>query len=506
MKKSELLLQSGIGLLLMTCTFPQSGVAQATYPELTNAVFQPAPSDRDQNELGEVIGIGAPGALDEIARRLAKRALNAQNINFAQIGESASQSIQNGASPTSAGATSLVSKAVTSVLGIAEEAGAINTSTSGSTTTLTANIPQLFNLMGMGKRCYLISDSCSFGGVLVRGASASVSLNSSSSTAPATSGLSSSALAALSGTANPVFSGFTLQESFHGRKNGNLTGTEFQGALDKMNAAPKTAYLAAFVAAGDAIHTQAAYPKALDDCVASLRNPDATGARLADLADLCIDSFADVAEAVPGITATLAKYISSEEVYDVARDAALSALFYRNNYSIEYDYSNVLNQPTQSTYKLIYGYQSKSGVFQATANGSATLYNSLEGSSVSRLRSAQGAAQLDFKPSLKTTLQYALSAGYYFQDMLADGLLTLPSTAFAPGTTVPLPGNASVLLNTTGPIQVGQAKITLSLKGTNVSIPIAFTGASRTDLITANTRFGGNFGISYDFSSLLSSK
>jgi hypothetical protein len=87
--------------------------------------------------------------------------------------------------------------------------------------------------------------------------------------------------------------------------------------------------------------------------------------------------------------------------------------------------------------------------------------------------------------------------------MVANGLINLPSTAFAPGTTIALPSNASVLLNTTGPIHIGQGKITLSIKGTNIKIPLAITGASRTDLIKAN-RVSGNFGISYDFSSLVS--
>jgi hypothetical protein len=87
--------------------------------------------------------------------------------------------------------------------------------------------------------------------------------------------------------------------------------------------------------------------------------------------------------------------------------------------------------------------------------------------------------------------------------MVANGLIVLPSTALAPGTAIGLPSGASTLLNTTGPIHIGQGKIMLSVKNTNFKIPIAITGASRTDLIKAD-RVSGNFGISYDFSSLFS--
>jgi hypothetical protein len=77
----------------------------------------------------------------------------------------------------------------------------------------------------------------------------------------------------------------------------------------------------------------------------------------------------------------------------------------------------------------------------------------------------------------------------------------LPSTELAPGTAIPLPSGASQLLNTTGPIHIGQGKVTLSIKGTNVSIPLALTFSNRTDLIKAS-KVGGNFGITFDASSL----
>jgi hypothetical protein len=479
-------------------------VSSQTYPNSNDPVFLSTPTQRSDHDLNLVVGVGAPGSLDEISLKLIKRTLtptlSAQQ--FVQIGESATQNIQNGGNSFSSAGTSLVTKAMSSILGVAEEAGAISSSSSGSATTLTANIPQFFTYMEPpDQRCYVISDKCSFGGALIRGASASVSLNTSKSSTPSGTNLSTAAFAGISGTQNPVFNGFTFQENFHGRKNTGITQKDFQSAIDKVADAKKTDLLNAFQAIEKDFIGSDAYKKQLAACVKSLQQPDAVGDHIKQLLDNCVNSFADVAQGMSKINSQLTKYAQAEVAYDIARDAALTTLFYASTFSIEYSLTNNLNQPTQSTFKGVYGYQSKSGVLQTTANGSATLYNSLEGSSESRLRSAQGAVQLDYKPDTKSKLQEAWSAGYYFQYMVANGLINLPSTAFAPGTTISLPSNASVLLNTTGPISIGQGKVTLTIKGTNVSIPLAITGASRTDLIKAN-KVSGNFGISYDFSSL----
>lgn len=494
-----------VSLVLFPLAFLMTAMASAqSYPDLNAQVFQTSPAQRSDHDLTLTMDVGSPGALKEIAGMLIRRTLTPvfSTRQYVQIGESASQNIQNGGTSLSSAATSLVTKAMSSILGIAEESGAISSSSSGSATTLTANIPQfLTELESPEDRCYIISDSCSFGGTLIRGASASVSLNTSKSNAPSGTNLSTATLAGITGVQNPVFSSFTFQESFHGRKNKSVTQSDFQKEIGKIAEGKTTTMLDADTTLQNEFIASTDYNARLKTCVHSLQQPDAVGDRLNQLLQACVDSFVDVAQSMPKINDQLTKFTQAEVAYDIARDAALTTLFYNSTFSAEYDLTNNLNQPTQSTLKGAYGYQSKSGVLQTTANGSATLYNSLEGSSESRLRSAQAAFQFDYKPATKPKLQAAWSAGYYFQYMVANGLINLPSTAFAPGTTIPLPSNASVLLNTTGPIHIGQGKVTLSLKGTNVSIPLAVTGASRTDLIKAN-RVSGNFGISYDFSSL----
>src|SRR5262249_44075286 len=101
-------------------------------------------------------------------------------------------------------------------------------------------------------------------------------------------------------------------------------------------------------------------------------------------------------------------------------------------------------------------------------------------------------------------LSPTLSAGYYYQYMVDNALLTLPSTALAPGTAIPLPGNASELLNTKGSINLGQVKVVFKVRNTGISIPVALTFANRTDLLANSNAVRGNFGSSYNFDSLFS--
>jgi hypothetical protein len=122
------------------------------------------------------------------------------------------------------------------------------------------------------------------------------------------------------------------------------------------------------------------------------------------------------------------------------------------------------------------------------------------------VRDAQAAVQLDRKfGGPNSAVSPTLSAGYYFQYMVANALLSLPSTDFAPGTTIALPGSAAELLNTTGSINLGQVKVTLAIRNTGINFPIALTFSNRTDLIKA-TDVRGNFGITYDLDSLFTKK
>lgn len=242
----------------------------------------------------------------------------------------------------------------------------------------------------------------------------------------------------------------------------------------------------------DPLLNDAGYKSWLTKYTAMLQDDSkaATGDQVnAILADALIE-LANIVKGSTTVLKALQQYTSASAVYFAARDTALSTILYGTTFSLEYDGNRPANQVPQSTAKFILGSRldTKSGnIVQLTGNASVTLYNGLQGSSVGRVRSAQAAFEADY-PVTKTTdkLQIDADGGYYFQYMAANGLLSLPASALAPGTTIPLPGNASVLLNTKGPIHIGQGKITFSIKGTSIKVPLAITVASRTDLIKAS--------------------
>jgi len=499
--------------LVLPATLPAQNTPDAYAQQVASRIRQIAQANRTDKTLWSALNLGENGTIEELATRLSNTVPKSAQLeqNFLQIGESASQSIGNGASPLSSAASSAVTKAVSSILGIAQEAGAVSSSTSGSTTTLTASIARIAQLLDANMPpCYVVSNKCSPWSAVAQGASFSASFNTSASTMPNSSGLSDAALQALTGSQHPAFSGLSFQQSFHGRKTQNITQQSFDSTLETIAKDKATATLGEIsqkirTSFRQSLPLSGDLPKPMKDCLAPLENGSVSDQDLDAPVDHCIDVLASLAASIDGMSDLLVQFARANTAYSTVREAALTTLFYKSNFSIEYDLTNNLNQPMTSTFKSIYGYQSKSGSLQTTANGSVTLYNSLQGSSESRIRSAQAAVQFDYCPATKPALQAVYSAAYYFQYMVANGLIDLPSTAFAPGTTIPLPNNASVLLNTKGPIHIGQGKITLKLKGSNVSIPLALTMASRTDLIKAN-RVSGNFGISYDFSSLLTPK
>ena len=187
--------------------------------------------------------------------------------------------------------------------------------------------------------------------------------------------------------------------------------------------------------------------------------------------------------------------------YFVSRDKLLADYVNKVTFSVSYDDTLPANQPNQSSAKFILSARPK--IAQITGNGTIEWYDQILESNVSRLRDAELAFELDHTFG-KTDAQVnpSLSAGYYFQYMVDNALLTLPSTALAPGTSIALPGNASELLNTKGSIHLGQVKVTFKVRNSGITIPLALTFSNRTDLIKG-TDVRGSFGLTYNLDSLV---
>jgi hypothetical protein len=185
------------------------------------------------------------------------------------------------------------------------------------------------------------------------------------------------------------------------------------------------------------------------------------------------------------------------------RDRAFATLVNSATYSVEFDNEKPLNQPRQSTARFIASARlDPAGQHQLTFNSAASWYDQAPpAGAVRRLRDAQAALQFDVgltSPSARVGV--SMSAGYYFQWMADNALLTIPSGSLAPGTTIPLSASASELLQTKGTISIGQIALTLNFKN-GVKAPIAISFANRTDLLTAST-VRGHFGLTYDLDSL----
>lgn len=423
--------------------------------------------------------------------------------------EQARQDKQVGAPDSSSGTTSLVTKGVGAILGVALESGSIDRTTSGNVTTLTVNTAQAVDFLSAGniKPCALIESNCSFGRKLLAGFTVLTRYDVSQANTSTNGTAAQAALSTLVGSNNPAFTGISARFDFHARKK-NVQLSELVKAYESADYRAVTAtYAAAFDSLISAVDTDPNYLKALTDAVSELQNANATktDSDVDVVLQQLVEKTATIIQNSAPDTAAFQAYASAEHAYRGARDTALAAVLNKWTASFEYDFNRLASQPGQSDFKAVYSYRSDASgdrILQVTANAGATIYNSLEGSSTSRIRSAQAAMQLDYTAtSTASKVQAAVSGGYYFQYMIANGLLTLPTTQLAPGTAIALPNNASELLNTTGAIHIGQGKVTLSVKGTNVSIPLALTFSNRTDLIKA-TKVGGNFGITYDFNSL----
>jgi hypothetical protein len=417
--------------------------------------------------------------------------------------------VQTGSSPSSSGTTSVVSKGVAAqILSLATEYGALSRTSSTTVTTFRGKPTGIARLLKGDEAfpyCAIYDFSCESGlARILDGSSFYVSFNTtpSNSTSASTSTTPSDNSSILNASAKQV-AAWGARYDFHVRKkpadiakdyakqfNSTVTNAgaayalAVQSLLGKIPEQQLTNWQAKYVALlqSDATADPGEFTKALSQAVK-------------DLADLA-------QKADPQFKAASDLVVTRMSSYFVSRDKLMDDYINRQTYSISYDNTRAANQPSQSSIKFILSARMPKFA-QVTANGTVEWYDQILKSNVSRFRDAQFALELDHTFG-KTDAQLtpSLSAGYYFQYMVDNALLTLPSTALAPGTSIQLPGNASELLNTKGPIHLGQVKVTFKIKNSGVSIPLALTFSNRTDLIKA-TEVRGNFGLTFNLDNLL---
>jgi hypothetical protein len=190
---------------------------------------------------------------------------------------------------------------------------------------------------------------------------------------------------------------------------------------------------------------------------------------------------------------------STQQMLDARKkilDFVGTAPIFTFDYTLHRATPGVAPQPTlpdTSNFKLIFEFAPiKGGSF--TSNGAVTIFNSQPQTiAANRIRDAQFSSQLDVPvaKSIPKIGNVVLSfAGKY--EFIPDDVLTPATndTIFGPG--LALRGN----------IGLGQAKLTIPVKGSGVKIPLSLTVSNRTELIKEND-VRGNIGITFDLDSII---
>jgi hypothetical protein len=472
------------------------------------------PTQRSVSDLREFLNILRGPNMTKAALYAAGKSGYESLLNAA---EQARMDKQTGSTPSSSGTTSLVSKGVVpQVLGFAVENGALTETDNSTTATFRGTGIGVARLLAGAQQfpyCAIVDYSCESGIVrALDGASFSLTFNTSQNAPASSTGNTSSNASLFSGTANQI-AGWSARYDFHVRRKLSDAGyrTSWEAAIQNLGAdQTATAYLTSVEAAFGKIRTTPEYENWLQKYVQQLRDPQsASEDSFKRVLARAVESLVEIARSQDSKFDSAARnLLTSLGGYLGTRDKALNAVVNRVTYSFEYDDNRPSNQPTQSVGKFILSGRPDSGEkWQITFNSSISWYDQAPPqSAVKRLRYGQAALQVDralMKPA--ATIGVALGGGYYFQYMADNSLLTLPNSALAPGTSIPLAGNASALLNTKGAVHLGQAQVTFSIKGTGIKIPLALSVSNRTELIKASNVVG-HFGITYDLDSLFTKK
>jgi hypothetical protein len=447
---------------------------------------------------------------------------------------------QAGSSSSTAGSTDLISKNFTSrLLSVADQYGALTSSTSGQTTTISGSLDQLFTAIeGASKGEFT---ECAVKTVPGAGCLNSGIVSFLGRVSYSTS-LDLSQPSTITGTAAGTAQGGTQQVT--GTQGGNSFAlSQFTAKFyiwaqtptkqDLANALKQSSYddTSALTARNKLVVIQTTSDKsgAWTTWLRDAAGPDVAGnlltssdetidadlaAKIRNLIDILAPGSSDPDQAKaaaarkPLIQAALAYSGSLASIAKDERTLYDKAAWAKPILTLEYDYNTPSNQPTNSTLRLIWGQSLKS--WKMTGNVAGSIYNSIPSSLIpgsGRLRDIQAGVEADHNPyNLGSSLTATFSAAYYFQDQTSPAILNVtPSSPISGVTFTGLSSTATQVFTQKGKIHVGQLKITLGNSSSGWKFPIAITGSNRSELITKST-IGAQVGISYDFDSLFSGK
>ncbi|MGB9122942.1 MAG: hypothetical protein WCE73_20170 [Candidatus Angelobacter sp.] len=478
---------------------------------------------------------------DDFAARVAPKALlkllesSVVQQTARQVLSTSAANTQIGGAPTATGSTNLVSKPTTTdFISAAAESGAFTDTINGTTMTIQANA------LGLTKYFYnkpIFEQWRSRYADVIQPLSFTVTLNvaqtgstSATTTAPANPSTPASITSVLLPTNNASFSSFGVNYSVHRPYSPQDPKflTSWKSALTSNHAALQDAgkRIAADVYKlfpQDVFKDiqkkmQGTGPQPEEGTPMADWHRDGTAAEQAGNFDAFVTAYStyedkyaqallDSPDAPKNLLA-LSQAIDAftQVVYNVLDDARGKPLA-----TLSYLYSTPQDKPATHSFTAVVSYLFKgddpkkrtplTGA-QLTANFTTSIYASLPaGAAYGRLRDFQLSGEFD-KPFGGTPDEPrgTWSLAGYGQYQYDPTVLTITAGNLVPGTNIPLPGDAQVLLGTAGWLAVAQGKLVINLKK-GLSIPVAVKWSNKTDLLKGDD-VRGQVGLSYDLSAL----
>jgi len=466
---------------------------------------------------------------------------NPQAAASAAAALNAARPDKQAASPTqSAGSTQLVEQAgATSLISLAVDSGALAQTTSGTTTTLSGNVYGMYSAFASpaGQLCRSTDKrpSCSWYGAIPRNTNVSATFSlaqastlTTTQTQPATSSGTVPAGTAVTvpsnvGKLSSISAKYNMQNHFNPlspsfRDRWSAAVNQYAPQMDTSSGqylAAMQQFVFAILAQGNDQPAANAVLTKLDADARAIESagsgdPSASNKQFADDLDAYYRTAiqAATAKGTAFYSSVSSLVEASNALQLVNREVVNQAL--GNMFTVEYDYVRTPQQPDMHNVTFIWG-NSPSSSGSGSSGNTPTMFSANAGVSVyggsipagatyGRFHYGQAAAEFDLPFSLNSSSKNAtFTVAGYWQYQPSASVLNITQSDVAPGTTIPAP--TQVLVGTAGNLYVAQAKVSLKGGKSGVNVPLGFKWSNKTELLSGS-KYAGQFGISYDFSSI----
>jgi hypothetical protein len=460
---------------------------------------------KDRAELLNAVGT------DVFTDYLADRALD-EHPDRVELGERRGD-LQLGALTGRTGSTSIVARpGISEFLSAALESGAVARKTDDTSFTLNVNALMLSQVLRgqIPRGCGSLDDACRQGpGRWLRGLSGSATFAVGNSGAVVTGANADEAAAIVD---DNQLTALSIRYELLVRER-NVA--KVQAALEEARTALQTA-AAAFLPKQAALETriQQTMDAGWKDETLKLLDAETSPAGREAVLLRRYQTLRATVEASAEITQLRAAAFKEYRVYLVAQNKLLAEKLYRKALTVDYLHERPTGQPALEQVRVVFstplgrkledGFEVRAPKGAFTMNAGVSFFNpQVTPGDGWKVRDSQFSAALDWTPNQTGTVRATFTAAYYFQYMVANGVLKFDKTAITPGgAAIPLPKTATELLNTKGDIHVGQFRVSIPA-AQGVRFPLAVTYSSRTELVKADKGFWqGHAGVSYDLGAL----